>query len=256
MLKISSKVLGFYTMTHAIFSPSSSDRWFECPASAYLNYSAEYTVNIAAATGTLIHEMCEMLLKGRLQDISLEEYWLGKVVDMEDFQIEVTEDMVKCAETYVEYIFKRKEELNATMVIEEKVYMDEISDKCFGTADCILIGENRICVIDLKSGKWPVEAVKNKQLMIYGVGAFIRYGNENPDITMELTIVQPRIKNAIKTFEITTPNLLSWAIQDLKQATDACDEENPQRVAGDHCRFCAAKTDCDEYKSKLGEKFG
>ena len=243
-------------MTHAIFSPSSSDRWFECPASAYLNYSAEYTVNIAAATGTLIHEMCEMLLKGRLKDITLEEYWLGKVVDIEDFQIEVTEDMVKCAETYVEYIFKRKEELNATMVIEEKVYMDEISDKCFGTADCILIGEDRICVIDLKSGKWPVEAVKNKQLMIYGVGAFIRYGNENPDITMELTIVQPRIKNAIKTFEITTPNLLSWATQDLKQATDACDEENPQRVAGDHCRFCAAKTDCDEYKSKLGEKIG
>ena len=68
--------------------------------------------------------------------MSLEEYWLGKVVDIEDFQIEVTEDMVKCAETYVEYIYKRKEELNATMVIEEKVYMDEISDKCFGTADC------------------------------------------------------------------------------------------------------------------------
>ena len=86
-------------MPHAIFSPSSSDRWFKCPASAYLNYSAEYTVNIAAATGTLIHEMCEMLLKGRLKDISLEEYWLGKVVDIEDFQIEVTEDMIRCAET-------------------------------------------------------------------------------------------------------------------------------------------------------------
>jgi len=249
-------VQGCYIVPHAIFSPSSSDRWFECPASAYLNYSAEYSVNIAAATGTLIHEMCEMLLKGRLKDITLEEYWLNKVVDIEDFQIKVTEDMIKCAEVYVEYIFKRKEELNATMVIEEKVFMDEISDKCFGTADCILIAEDRICVIDLKSGKWPVEAVKNKQLMIYGVGAFIRYGNENPDITMELTIVQPRIKNAIKTFEITTPNLLSWATQDLKQATDACDEENPQRVAGEHCRFCAAKADCDEYKIKLGEKFG
>ena len=88
--------------------------------------------------------------------------------------------------------------------------------------------------------------------MIYGTGAFIRYGNENPDITMELTIVQPRIKNPIRTFEITTPNLLSWAITNLKRATDACDEENPQRVAGDHCRFCAAKTDCDTYKQVFG----
>ena len=243
-------------MPHAIFSPSSSDRWFECPASAYLNYSAEYTVNIAAATGTLIHEMCEMLLKGRLKDITLEEYWLGKVVEIEDFQIEVTEDMIRCAETYVEYIFKRKEELNATMVIEEKVYMDEISDKCFGTADCILIAEDRICVIDLKSGKWPVEAVKNKQLKIYAIGAFLRYGNQDADITIEMTIVQPRLKNPIKTHEISSPNLMHWADTDLKQATDACDEENPKRVAGDHCRFCAAKPECDEYKTKLGEKYG
>jgi hypothetical protein len=240
-------------MAHAIFSPSSADRWFKCPASAYLNYQAEYTVNIAAATGTLIHEMCEMLLKGRLKDISLEEYWLGKVVDIEDFQIEVTEDMIRCAETYVEYIFKRKEELNATMVIEEKVFMDEISDKCFGTADCILIAEDRICVIDLKSGKWPVEVVKNKQLKIYATGAFLRYGNQDADITIEMTIVQPRLKNPIKTHEISSPNLIHWANTDLKQATDACDEESPQYSFGDHCRFCNAKADCDEYKRNSGE---
>lgn len=243
-------------MPHAIFSPSSSDRWFKCPASAYLNYVAEYEVSIAAATGTLVHEMCEMLLKGRLKDISLEEYWLGKVVDIEDFQIEVDKDMVKCAEVYVDYINKRREELNATMVIEEKVYMDIISDKCFGTADCILIAEDRICVIDLKSGKYPVEAVRNKQLKIYALGAFLRYGNENMDLAIEMTIVQPRINNPIKTHEISAPNLWHWANNDLKQATDACNEENPQRAAGDHCRFCAAKADCDEYKTKLGEKYG
>jgi hypothetical protein len=194
-----------------------------------------------------------MLLKGRLKDISLEEYWLGKVVDIEDFQIEVTEDMIRCAETYVEYIFKRKEELNATMVIEEKVFMDEISDKCFGTADCILIAEDRICVIDLKSGKWPVEVVKNKQLKIYATGAFLRYGNQDADITIEMTIVQPRLKNPIKTHEISSPNLIHWANTDLKQATDACDEESPQYSFGDHCRFCNAKADCDEYKRNSGE---
>lgn len=243
-------------MAHAIFSPSSSDRWFKCPASAYLNYSAEYKVGIPAATGTLIHEMCEMLLKGRLKDMTLRNYWLGKVQVVEDFEIEVDEDMIACAETYVEYIHKRKEELNAKMLIEEKVFMDEISTKCFGTADTILIGEDRIAVIDLKSGKWGVDVERNKQLMIYGLGALARYGDENT--TMELTIVQPRgwhKDGPIRTYEISATNLVDWGYNDLKQATDACDEENPRYVAGDHCRFCNAKADCDTYKNTLGEKY-
>jgi|TARA_R100000406_G_scaffold1608_2_gene1554 hypothetical protein len=241
-------------MAHAIFSPSSADRWFKCPASAYLNYQAEYTVGLPAATGTLIHSMTEMLLKDRLRDMTLRDYWLGRKEVVEDFEIEVDEDMVACAEVYVDYIEKRQKELGARSVIEEKVYLDEISDKCHGTADCILLAEDRICVIDLKSGKWNVEAMKNKQLMIYGLGALTRYGGGNPDITMELTIVQPRVKNQIKTFEISAPNLVEWGFTDLKQATDACDEESPQYNFGDHCRFCNAKADCDEYKLNSEKK--
>jgi len=198
-----------------------------------------------------------MLLKGRLKDMTLRDYWLGKVQVVEDFEIEVDEDMIACAETYVEYIYKRKEELNAKMLIEEKVYMDEISTKCFGTADTILIGEDRIAVIDLKSGKWGVDVERNKQLMIYGLGALARYGDENT--TMELTIVQPRgwhKDGPIRTYEISATNLVDWGYNDLKQATDACDEENPQYAAGDHCRFCNAKADCDTYKTTLGEKYG
>ena len=45
--------------------------------------------------------------------MTLRDYWLGKVQVVEDFEIEVDEDMIACAETYVEYIHKRKEELNA-----------------------------------------------------------------------------------------------------------------------------------------------
>ena len=241
-------------MAHAIFSPSSADRWFKCPASAYLNYQAEYTVGLPAATGTLIHSMTEMLLKNRLRDMTLRDYWLGRKEVIEDFEIEVDEEMVSCAEVYVDYIQKREKELGARRVIEEKVYLDEYSDKLFGTADCILLAENRICVIDLKSGKWVVDPFKNKQLMIYALGALIRYGGSNADITMELTIVQPKDKKSpIKTHEISAPNLLHWGDTDLTKAVIACDEKSPQYNFGDHCRFCNAKANCDEYKQKSGE---
>ena len=240
-------------MAHALASPSAAERWFKCAGSVLANADMPYETSLAAANGTLIHHMTEMLLKDRLRDMTLRDYWLDRKEVIEDFEIEIDEEMINCAEVYVDYILKREEELGARRVIEEKVYLNEISDKCYGTADCILLAENRICVIDLKSGKWAVDPVKNKQLMIYGLGALTRYGGGNPDITMELTIVQPRVKNQIKTFEISAPNLVEWGFTDLKQATDACDEESPQYNFGDHCRFCNAKADCDEYKRNSGE---
>ena len=194
-------------MAHALASPSSAERWFKCAGSVLANADMPYETSLAAANGTLIHHMTEMLLKDRLRDMTLRDYWLDRKEVIEDFEIEIDEEMINCAEVYVDYILKREEELGARRVIEEKVYLNEISDKCYGTADCILLSENRICVIDLKSGKWAVDPVKNKQLMIYGLGALSRYGGGNPDITMELTIVQPRVKNQIKTFEISAPNL-------------------------------------------------
>jgi len=241
-------------MAHALASPSSADRWFKCAGSVSANADMPYETSLAAANGTLIHSMTEMLLKDRLRDMTLRDYWVGRKEVVEEFEIEVDEEMINCAEVYVDYILKREEELGARRVIEEKVYLDEISDKCYGTADCILLAENRICVIDLKSGKWAVDPVKNKQLMIYGLGALTRYGGGNPDITMELTIVQPKVSNPIKTFEISAPNLVHWGFNDLKPAIDACFEENPQFVAGDHCRFCAFKPNCDAYKKYYEEK--
>jgi len=242
-------------MAHALASPSSADRWFNCPGSVLANADMPYETNLAAANGTLIHHMTEMLLKDRLRDMTLRDYWLDRKEVIEDFEIEIDEEMINCAEVYVDYILKREEELGARKVIEEKVYLNEISDKCYGTADCILLAENRICVIDLKSGKMIVDPVKNKQLMIYGLGALTRYGGDNENITVELTIVQPKDKrNPIKTHTISAPNLVHWGFNDLKPAIDACFEENPQFVAGDHCRFCAFKPNCDAYKKYYEEK--
>jgi len=242
-------------MAHALASPSSADRWFNCPGSVLANADMPYETSLAAANGTLIHHMTEMLLKDRLRDMTLRDYWLNRKEVIEEFEIEIDEEMINCAEVYVDYILKREEELGARKVIEEKVYLNEISDKCYGTADCILLAENRICVIDLKSGRMIVDPVKNKQLMIYGLGALTRYGGDNEHITVELTIVQPKDKrNPVKTHTISAPNLVHWGFNDLKPAIEACFEENPQFVAGDHCRFCAFKPNCDAYKKYLEEK--
>jgi len=144
-------------MAHALLSPSAAKIWMSCPGMPKLAQNVEYKVGVPAATGTLIHEMVETLLKGRLQNLTLEEYYLGSTHHVEDFDITVDQDMVDCAKVYVEYIDKRMHDLDiARPLIEEKVRMPEIHNELWGTADAILLSKNHLEIVDLKSGKWAV----------------------------------------------------------------------------------------------------
>jgi hypothetical protein len=227
-----------------------------CPGMPNLAMEVPYSTSLPAATGTLVHSMTEMLLKDRLENVTLQDYWLGRKENVEDFEIEVDEDMIKCAEVYVDYVNRRKEELDAKMLIEERVSMEEISEHIWGTADAILIGEKELEIIDLKSGKFPVDVENNTQLLIYALGALSRYGNEDTVVTM--TIVQPRSwhkDGAIRSYSMSAANLVEWGYETLKPAADACDEEEPQyNPSKENCRFCNAKDICDSYKQYMEEK--
>ena len=145
-------------MAHAKLAPSSISRVIRCPGSAIPNAEAPSNPSFPAARGTAIHEMCEQLLKDRLDNITLSDYWLGKTVELEGFAIEIGLEEIMIAETYVNYIRQRTEELNGKLLIEEKLYMNEISDDCWGTSDAVILGENnRMVVADLKSGNFPVD---------------------------------------------------------------------------------------------------
>ena len=238
-------------MAHAKLSPSAAKIWMACPGMPQLlaSMDVEYKVGIPAATGTLIHEMVETLLKGRLNNLTIEEYYLGTTHHVEDFDITVDQEMIDCANTYVEYIDKRVQELDIKRpLIEEKVNMPEIHTDLWGTADAILIGKDTIEIIDLKTGKWAVEA-DNPQMRIYALGALTRYGD---DCTVQMTIVQPRgwhKDGPIRSYSISAINLVDWAYETLKPAADACFEEIPTyNYSKDGCRWCNAKDVCDTYK--------
>ena len=246
-------------MAHAKLAPSSISRVIRCPGSAIPNAEAPNTSSLPAARGTAIHEMCEQLLKDRLDGITLSDYWLGKTVELEGFAIEIGLEEIMIAETYVNYIRQRTEELNGKLLIEEKLYMNEISDDCWGTSDAVILGEgNRMVVADLKSGNFPVDVNFNEQLMTYSLGALARFGNENTVI--EMTIIQPSKKSfhkdgPIRSFDIQAVDLVDWGFNILKPACEEALGESPTYNAGDWCRFCAYKPDCLTFqKHQEGEK--
>ena len=239
-------------MKHAFCSPSASNIWLNCAASPKNSQGVENKVGIAAATGTLIHQMAEMKQKGNMENTNLTEFWLGKEENVEDFQIIVDNEMIDCAEVYIDYVNKRHQELGGSLLIEEQFTLNEISDACWGTADAVILGKDRIAVIDLKTGKWNVERNKNTQLMIYALGVLSRYGDENT--LLELTIVQPRSAkkgSPIKTWETSAEYLVDWAYRTLKPACEATLSETPEEILGDHCKFCNGKVNCVAYKNKM-----
>ena len=85
--------------------------------------------------------MAEMLMKGHLEGITLEDYWLGKSETVENVKIYADQDMIDCAKFYVDYIEKRSNELEAKPLIEEQVSIEEINAECWGTSDAILFNK-------------------------------------------------------------------------------------------------------------------
>ena len=116
----------------------------------------------------------------------------------------------------------------------------------FGTGDCVIVADNVLHVIDFKYGRGVlVDAEDNPQMRCYALGALDAYGSIYDISTIKMTIFQPRRDN-ISTSEISREELLSWDTV-LSPAARLAHEGSGEFRAGEHCRFCSAKTSCQEH---------
>ena len=235
-------------MEHSIISPSSFKRWSNCPASPSLSSLAEERpVHIAAIRGTKKHEISESILYDR----SKPEEFLGTIHKIQGHKIIIEQEDLDDIKVYTDFIKTKKKEMKGELYLERKFELgEEIHPNLFGTADAIMVNDEKISVVDLKTGKWKVEP-DDPQLKIYALGALQEFGTETSQV--ETTIVQPKLKQQISTIVHDLHALVDWGLTELKQAAERCFETDPQPVAGDWCRFCPAKEKiCPIYNT--GEK--
>lgn len=234
---------------HALLSASGASRWLNCTPSAKLEDEfGEKKTSVYAAEGTLAHELSELYIK---HDI-LEE------INDNDFNIKFEEimsndlfsdEMLDVVPIYVDYCkaeYTAAKEQNplAALEIEQTLDLTEYIPESFGTADCIIINDSTIEVIDLKYGKGvPVYADYNKQGMLYALGALGKYDTLYDIENVKITIVQPRINN-ISTWEISVEELIKWANEELKPKAKLAFNGEGELNAGDWCKFCSIKNRC------------
>lgn len=227
---------------HAVLSASSSERWLNCPPSARLCEAYEDKGSDYAAEGTDAHTLCEYRLK------------LALGIPAED-PIEnlswYNEEMEECAAGYAAYVVELLETAKQTcsdpvVMIEQRVNFSHWVQDGFGTADCILIADGVLNIVDYKHGKGvEVSAEGNTQLALYSLGALEIFDGIYDIDRVCVHIFQPRKSNVVSSM-MDKSDLYEWADTELTQKAQLAYEGQGDFSCGEWCRFCKAKAECRE----------
>lgn len=229
---------------HAILSASGAHRWLECTPSARLESQVKRKSSREADEGTFAHDVAAIEAIYRLEELKDEAYKkeIERIRKNEFYSVELHDH----ANAYVDYIKERLEAVSDSYcVIEARFDLSDYVPEGFGTADCIIIGEGVIEVIDLKYGKGvQVEAKDNPQMRLYALGALTLYDPIYDITSVKTTIYQPRL-GGISSEEISAKELKKWgeeyvkprAALAFKGAGDFCPSDKV-------CRWCAIGGEC------------
>ena len=227
---------------HAVLSASSSERWINCPPSARLCEAYEDKGRDYAAEGTDAHTLCEYRLKQAL-GIPTED----PIENLSWYN----EEMEECAAGYAAYVVELLETAKQTcsdpvVMIEQRVDFSRWVQEGFGTADCILIADGVLNIVDYKHGKGvEVSAEGNTQLSLYSLGALEIFDGIYDIDRVCVHIFQPRKSNVVS-FMMDKADLYQWADTELTEKAQLAYEGQGSFSCGEWCRFCKAKAECRE----------
>lgn len=228
---------------HAMWSPSSSNRWLECPLSVIQSQALPQPKSSGAATeGTIAHSWGEKILLGERTPDEMED-------DTMRAGVEIYTD-------YVEKIFDQYEDPGYE--VEGMITLDQLIPggspsywSCFGSSDFSVYDEADKTmpeVIDFKYGRHPVEAKNNTQLGLYGIGFCDDIGYKGK---IKLTIVQPRahhVDGPVRTWIATAKELNDLRIRARKVLTNA---HGSKKKAGDWCHYCLLAPTCEAKNKQI-----
>ena len=226
---------------HAFLSPSSAERWYHCPPSAWLCEQFPDLGSVFAAEGTEAHSLCEYLVNRYLGHTGLADPRPGMKY--------YTEEMEECCQGYLSYVtelvegFRQKGEKPAVYV-EQRVDLRKFIPESMGTSDCVIVGSDELVIVDFKYGMHPVPAT-SLQLRIYALGACELFASLYDFTSVRMVVYQPRIGNVDCT-SLPVEELYAWASGELKERAQCAFTGKGEYACGEWCRNCRARRQCRE----------
>lgn len=217
---------------HALLSASSAHRWLHCPPSAKASAGSTDVPSDATLQGMAAHALAEYkllrFLKRRAQRPG--SHWID-------------EEMEGYTDDYVQFVAERlaavRERCSDPQVyVEQRLDYSHLAPGGFGTGDCVIVAEPTLHVIDLKYGMGvEVSAVRNPQLMLYGLGALAAFDALYDIRKVSLSIFQPRRAN-VETWTVPVADLIAWGEQTVKPVAALAASGGGEYQPGSWCQFC------------------
>lgn len=235
---------------HAVLSASGAHRWLHCLPSARLELEFSNNESGAAAEGTAAHALCEHKLKKTLH--------MRSKRPISDYN---TDEMEEHSDAYVGFVMEQLEVAKQSckdplVLIEQRLDYSCYVPDGFGTGDCIIIGDKKLHIIDMKYGMGIiVSAIENPQMKLYALGALEIYDSLYDIEEVSMTIFQPRREN-VSTWTISVKELKDWAENELKPKALMAYDGKGEYLPGEWCTFCRAAVKCRaraEEKLKLAQ---
>lgn len=227
---------------HSELSPSTTERWWNCPGSVAASRGLKQTSSAYAQEGTAAHEVLERCLKNK---DGLSPF---DMIGMEIEGIEVTDEMAESVAFTIDFI-RGEQQKGGDMFCEQEVVV--IPNLISGTLDVAIIKAfDRATIIDFKYGKGVlVRAENNYQLLTYLVGIAKKY---EFDIA-ELIIIQPRVmtEDKVSRWECDREFLETYEAELLRHI-ELTKEPEALLIPGEWCKFCKAKATCPSLRGELG----
>lgn len=230
---------------HTRLSPSGAHRWMTCTPSAALEAQFPATTSTYAEEGTLCHELCEVKVNAYITPTP-KRTLTSKVNKLKKDPL-WADEMERCAEFYLDHVKASILECAQMphVAVEQSLDINPWVPGGRGIADCIIVGCNRLHIIDYKHGKGvPVSAEANPQLMLYALGAYHAYQLLYSIDDVRLSIVQPRIASEVSTWDVLIDDLLEWGELVKEKAALALEGKGEYHPTEDACRFCRARQVC------------
>lgn len=249
---------------HARLSPSSAERWMTCPGSVALCEGVPDHGSGYADEGTAAHFLAATCLEA---DKHPSEFLgLRVLVDKEggtrfdsEGQYEVDVDMAGYVNHYVQAV-RQQASGGQELAIEVAVPIGNFTgeEDATGTADAIVITDGgELQVHDLKYGQGvKVSAERNKQLLLYALGANDLYGMAYGYDRVRVFIHQPRVSPTASEWACSMEDLAVFAEEVAKASAEIFAGSTLLEPSEDACRWCRAKTQCPALVAAVQEVTG
>ncbi len=227
--------------THTDISPSSADRWMNCPGSVALCAKMPKPEQSKyAGEGEAAHDLLERCLKNpKIVPFDL----VGEKI--KDF--EVTDEMAE-AVSYAREIVMTELKKGGQLLVEQKV---DIAPGVSGRLDVAIVRPfKEVIAYDFKYGKGVlVNAQENPQLLMYALPLALQY--EVSEVTC--AIIQPRTEDQFSSWSCDMSYIEAFA-DEMNRKIALTKEPSAMVSSGSWCKWCWAKPICPALRQNIADQ--